>query len=245
MPEPSEGSFEPYAPPTARFPWCAAQCALLAEANHRAANQFTLLTSYIHLSLREFQRQPGEVQNLQLALATVEAKARALASLNRLLMPRSAPGGAVDMSLILHEICATFRGQVGSGHRVVDAITGACFVTPNASLAVAQIVTEAIMNGLKYAYPEDQAGDITVRSTTRESGEVFIEVVDRGVGAPPASHSIAGSGFGVRPMRALASQENIALSFVTGAPGLSVHLAVPPADPVAWRDVGAPAPAAV
>ena len=229
MQEPSERSFQAYAQPTASFPRCAAQCALLAEANHRTANQFSLLTSYIHLSLREFQRRPEEVQNLQLALATVEAKARALASLNRLMMPRAAPGRPIDISVILHEVCATFHGQVGSGRRVVDAITGACLVSPTVGLAVAQIVTEAIMNGLKHAYPEDQAGDITVRSATGESGEVLIEVVDRGVGGPPALHSSAGSGFGVRLMRALASQENIGLSFVAASPGLSVQLAAPSA----------------
>lgn len=50
--------------PTAPFPLCAAHCALLAEVNHRTANQFTLLTSYIHLSLEEFRRNPGEIRDL-------------------------------------------------------------------------------------------------------------------------------------------------------------------------------------
>jgi two-component sensor histidine kinase len=62
--------------PTAPYPLCAARCALLAEVNHRTANQFTLPTSYIHLSLEEFRRNPGEIRDLQLAFASVEARAR-------------------------------------------------------------------------------------------------------------------------------------------------------------------------
>jgi two-component sensor histidine kinase len=225
-------SFQACNTPTASFPQCASQCALLAEASHRVANEFALLSSYIHLSLREFQREPGTVQTLQLVLASVAAKAAALASLNRMLVPRGVPAGPVDVSRVLHEVCTTFQGQIGSGHRVVDAVTQAYPVAPAASLVVAQIVTEAVMNALKYAYPEGQTGDITVQAASRDAGEVVIEVVDRGVGAAPGVHSAAGGGFGIRLMRMLASQEDIGLSFVPASPGLAVRLAVPLALPL-------------
>jgi len=38
------------------------------------------------------------------------------------------------------------------------------------------------------AYPGNQAGDITVRSTPGRSGEIVFEIVDRGLGGPPESH---------------------------------------------------------
>lgn len=99
---------EPLGQPTT-FPLCAAHCALLAEVNHRTANQFALLTSYIHLSLEEFRRNPGEIRDLQLAFAAIEARARALASLNRQLTERPTSSQQVDVSLMLHEVCATLR----------------------------------------------------------------------------------------------------------------------------------------
>ncbi len=224
-------SSDSFPPPTTAFPRCADQCALLAEANHRAANQFALLTSYIQLSLEEYRRRPREVRNLELALASVEATARALASLNRRLIERPTSSQLVDVSLMLHEICATFAGSGNPRHTVVDAIAGPYLVTPNVNMAVGQIVTEAVMNALKYAYPEDQAGEITVRTTPVESGKLLIEVVDRGVEPLPASLLFAfAKSFGVRLMCGLARQEDIGLNFEAASPGLSVQLVVPPAE---------------
>lgn len=226
-------SSDDFPPPTTAFPKCAEQCALLAEANHRAANQFALLTSYIRLSLEEYRRGPGDVRSLELAFASVEARARALASLNRLLMGRPTTSPLVDVSLMLHEICATFAGSGNPRHTIVNAIAGPYWVTSRVNMAVGQIVTEAVMNALKYAYPEDQAGEITVRTTPVESGELLIEVADRGVEPLPASLLFAfAKSFGVRLMSGLARQEHIGLNFEAASPGLSVQLVVPPAEQV-------------
>lgn len=229
MPRPE--SSDDFPSPTAAFPQCAAQCALLAEANHRAANQFALLTSYIHLSLEDYRRHPGQVRNLELAFASVEATARALASLNRRLMKRTVSSQLVDVSLMLHEICATFGGSGNPRHTIVDAVAGPYPVTPKVNMAVGQIVTEAVMNALKYAYPEDQAGEITVRTTPVETGELLIEVADRGVEPlPPSLVFTFAKSFGVRLMCGLARQEHIGLTFEAASPGLSVQLVVPPAE---------------
>lgn len=229
----------PFDQPTKPFPLCAAQCSLLAEASHRTANQFALLSAYIRLSLEEFRKHPGEVRDLQLAFAATEARAGALASLNRQLMARPTTNHPVDVSTILHEVCATFSrsndGGDGVFPSVVVDITGSFLVTPGVNMAVGQMVTEALMNALKYAYPKDQAGEIKVRSARTKSGELLIEVIDRGVNVLPGSLIAATNGFGVRLMRGLASQENIGLTFVAASPGLSVQFVLPPAgrEPIA------------
>lgn len=231
---PAQEQFEAFTP-SGQFPRCAAQCPLLAEVNHRTANQFAVLTSYIHLSLEEFLRQPGEIRDLQLAFAAVESRAQALASLNRRLMNRSRSDELVDVSHILHDICAAFSGR-GARHQILDEVTANVLVTSTVNVAIGQIVTEALMNALKYAYPHDQAGEITVRTALKPGG-LLIEVVDRGVGGPP-SLAAAAKSFGVRLMLGLARQENIGLSFVAGNPGLSVQCLAPLAEGQA--DVGRP-----
>lgn len=212
--------------PAGPFPGCAEQCALLAEANHRAANQFNELTSYIHLSLREFRRRPGEVEDLQMVLVAVEAKARALAHLNRMLTARPTSNEPVDLAPILHKICATFAVQVGRSHKIVDEVSGRWLVTPLVSLAVGQIVTEAVMNAVKYAYPGQRGGEIVIRTSVDAPPRLVVEIIDHGAAAaPPVDHD----GFGTRLMRGLALKENIALTFTTTSPGLSVRLGVPAA----------------
>lgn len=213
--------------PMQPYPFCAAHCPLLAEVNHRIANQFTLLTSYIRLSLEEFHRHPGKIRDLQLAFAAVEARARALASLNRHLLEGRAATLPVDVSVILHEVAETFAGASSDLHRIIDTVTGSYLVSPGVKLAVGQIVTEAVMNALKYAYPEGVRGDVIVRSTLVDSGDLLVEIADRGVGGDPASFSTDAKTFGVRLMRGLAWQENIGLSFVATSPGLSVQLLLP------------------
>lgn len=133
----------------------------------------------------------------------------------------------VDVSLIVHDVCEAFSSGGRTIHNVVEEITGSCFVAESVNMAVGQIVTEAVMNALKYAYREDEAGDITVRCTPGDSGKFLIEVADRGVGGLPDSLSTAAKSFGVRLMRGIARQENIGLSFVATSPGLSVQFLLP------------------
>jgi two-component sensor histidine kinase len=217
------------AEPTARFPLCAAQCPLLAEVSHRTANQFAVLTSYIRLSLEEFRRNPGEVRDLQLAFAAVEARARALASLNRHLLETRAATDPEDVSVILHQVAETFASDTGDLHSIIDAVTGSYLVTPGVKLAVGQIVTEAVMNSLKYAYPDEIRGDIIIRSSLADTGDLIVEIADYGRSGQVASLSTAAKTLGVRLMRGLASQENIGLSFIPTSPGLCVRLLLPSA----------------
>lgn len=216
--------------PVAPFPWCSAECALLAETNHRVANQFTTLAAYIHLTLEELRSHPSEIRDFELGFLAVEAKARALASLNRLLIGGQMSSAPTDVSIILHQVCSAFRDTGNRGH-VLDEITGDYLVTHSVNAAVGQIVTEAVMNALKYAYPADQGGDIVVRMAKIASGELLIEVSDHGVGLS-SSRTLAEKSFGSRLMRGLARQESLGLSFVAASPGLSVQILIPPCKPM-------------
>ena len=142
-------------------------------------------------------------------------------------MQRTTSNDPVDASLILHDVCGAFSISGSAIHNVADEITGSYLVAPSVNMAVGQIVTEAIMNALKHSCPEDQPGDVTVRSILVESGRLIIEVADLGVGGLPESFSTAAKSFGVRLMRGLARQENIGLSFVATSPGLSVQCLLP------------------
>jgi two-component sensor histidine kinase len=225
----SEPFLAPFAAPTAPFPACGGQCDLLAEANHRVANQFTVLIGHIQMSARAFRERAPSPLEFEWLLAGIEAKARAMATIHKLLSTQPSSLRAVDVSTVLHELCAAFRDQSGRGARLVADINGPLFLNPTTVLPVAQIVTEAILNALKYAYPDTALGEIRVSAGLRSPDEILVEVVDRGVGFQLTPEHLHRKGLGLRLMRGLANQADIKLSLASASPGLAVQLAISPA----------------
>jgi two-component sensor histidine kinase len=72
------------------------------------------------------------------------------------------------------------------------------------AISLALIVVELLTNAIKYAYP-GSAGSIWVTITT-QSDDVVISIRDHGRGLPDGFDVQAHAGFGMRIVRALASQ---------------------------------------
>jgi len=81
-------------------------------------------------------------------------------------------------------------------------------------------VTELLINALKFAFPDDRRGVITVKFCTGASGWQ-LSVADDGVGMP-APYDAAKAGLGTSLIRALAHQIDAHLSVVARMPGTQV-----------------------
>jgi two-component sensor histidine kinase len=65
------------------------------------------------------------------------------------------------------------------------------------------LVSELVMNAIRYAFPDAQCGTIRV-SATKVAGSLRVVVADDGVGLPPGPNH--GPGFGMKLAHAMASQ---------------------------------------
>jgi two-component sensor histidine kinase len=83
-----------------------------------------------------------------------------------------------------------------------------------------------VTNALKYAYPEDQTGDIRIILIKGESNRAAILVEDDGVGWD-GSGPIKGTGLGSRIIQAMTKSLHADLSYRTDGRGTRVTLSFP------------------
>jgi two-component system, sensor histidine kinase PdtaS len=111
-------------------------------------------------------------------------------------LTRSADNNDVDMRDFLTGLCEDLRTtMVGERTISLDVEIEAAHLRYGTAITVGLIVNELVQNALKYAFPGDRPGRITVRFG-RKGGEFHLTVVDDGVGeAAPLPTS---SGLGQR-----------------------------------------------
>jgi len=95
-------------------------------------------------------------------------------------------------------------------------------LTNNQALAIGIIVNELVTNSLKYAFPDNRPGHVTVR--LRAGEEIEVAVSDNGIGRADQSVS---SGLGSRIMMLLTQQLGGTLDHEDLRPGLCVRLRAP------------------
>lgn len=211
-----------------QVPSCAGDCTLVTEADHRIGNQLAALSSYIRLKAREISASSGPPprENVLLIMSSVDAQIRSIARLHRLLTVQGDRSEAVDLSASLDEVCASFTGEAYKPIVLLKDFSVGESIPPRQVLPICQIVAEAIMNAVKYAYPTGKTGTVTVRSRRGNLGEVIIEIADKGVGLN-AEAAGKQSGFGLSLMRRLTQALGAQMELEDAQPGLCVRLVLP------------------
>jgi signal transduction histidine kinase len=90
-----------------------------------------------------------------------------------------------DLAGYLDEVIASLRPKFKHTQVAVEIDCPAAILLDNYPGALAQIVTNLVVNALTHAFDEGQAGRITVRAR-QDGGEVMLECVDNGKGIAPA-----------------------------------------------------------
>jgi two-component sensor histidine kinase len=198
------------------------------EADHRIANNLALIASSIRMQARIVYERTTSFRNeeVRLMLAEIVARIDAVGKLHK--MPSDEPEGVVDIGEHLSKMCGSLKPFIASAspfELFCDFAPG-CAGRSDEIMPIALIVTEMVMNAIKYAHPTGVRGRIDA-SCHHVDGNIVIEVCDDGVGLPEAFDVERDGGVGLNVVRALSSQLRAKSIFDSSPLGLRFALVLP------------------
>lgn len=199
---------------------------LVAEAHHRISNSLQLIASLLRLQGSQLAR--GEAltpRDAQVLLDDAAARVGTVALLHRLLSRRE-DDERVAVAGYLGEVCASlaaalsFDGELDMSGLQADSMS----IEAERAVPLGTIVSELIINSIKYAHPAGVAGRIAIRGSRVPGGVYRIEIADDGIGLPEGLDPDSSGGLGFQVVRALCSQLDARVRFDSHGLGLSVYL---------------------
>jgi two-component sensor histidine kinase len=206
---------------------------LLAESNHRIANNLMLLAGSVRLRANDIGRgeRPLSTPELQREMTEVAARIETVGMLHRLLSetPRF---GAVDFGAYVREICVRVAASLQTLNDIdLSSVDDTCIVTSQDALPLALIVQELVTNSLKYAHPTGVPGRIEISCGHDGQGTLYVVVADDGVGLPEYLDPDTDGSHGFRVVRALVDQLGATIEFDSSPLGLRSTVRLKPKTP--------------
>jgi two-component sensor histidine kinase len=192
---------------------------LLAEVNHRVANSLQLVGVLVRMQIRSASDTATRD-----ALLETQSRINAIALIHKSLYT----SGDVT-SVALNDYLGTMLGNLETamkkdGHTAILKI----FLEPislrtDASVNLGVAVQELVTNAFKYAYPEDQPGEVRVRLKRIDDGKAELLVEDDGVGISPDARP-EGTGLGSKIVTTMAAALRTQVEYINRRPGTAARL---------------------
>jgi len=154
---------------------------LLKEVHHRVKNNLQIITSLLNLQA-ETVKDPT---TLKLLLES-QNRVRSMALVHETLY-QSGDFGRIDLAAYVDAICNFLSRAYGIDNSRIQIEVDVDDVSLDLDRAIpcGLIINELVSNALKYAFPENRNGGITVRLTSKTDQVHTLIVKDDGVGLPP------------------------------------------------------------
>jgi two-component sensor histidine kinase len=190
---------------------------LLQEVQHRVANSLQIIASLLMQSARRVQSEEarGHLHDAHHRVMSIAAVQRHLASSDL---------GDVVLRPYFVQLCESLgASMIYDPKRLSIAVTvDESVVDTNVSVSLGLIITELVINALKHAFPNNQAGGIAV--DYRSDGPNWtLSVRDNGIGMPTGAEK-AKPGLGTGIVEALSKQLRGVISVSDAEPGTVVAL---------------------
>ncbi|HET7679605.1 MAG TPA: histidine kinase dimerization/phosphoacceptor domain -containing protein [Xanthobacteraceae bacterium] len=203
---------------------------LLRELQHRVMNSLNILSSLLVL-----QSKHADEPAVRDQLSRAQQRILAMGSVYRYLYSADITA-RVEFGEFLTMICReSERAYVGGARPSIICETDKVEVSGNQAASLAMLAHELITNALKHAYPEGEAGPISVRLKRGKDGIVELSVADRGRGIPPDVSVDRPPSLGFKVIMATVRQFNARLEIRRLDPGSEILIRFP-------EDFGAPEP---
>lgn len=193
--------------------------ALKSEMDHRVRNSLQTIASV----LRVAARQVSDPKALDV-LEVVERRIGAVSSLHSELMGGDGKG-AVDIQLFLDRLVSLLKEVAPENITLSGTAVDAELEARKAS-SLGMIVSEFAANSVKHAFPDDRAGEVTMRLTREGENQFVLVCSDNGIGrrpsAQPADKKRKKTGLGDMLMAAAATQMGGQLEVESGVDGTTL-----------------------
>ena len=174
---------------------------LLKEIHHRVKNNLQIV-----ISLLNSQSAFLENKDALAAIQNSQNRMHAMSLIHQKLY-QSGDVASIDMNWYIHELVNYTRESFYLSRRISFVLD----IDP-LDLDVAQavplglILNEAITNSVKYAFPENEKGKITITLKACQDGSYLLSIGDNGVGLPPEFDLFAVESLGMSLMQGLSEQ---------------------------------------
>lgn len=187
------------------------------EAEHRVKNTLQLISSIVMLQGRRVTDDSSRqaLRAVQLRVAAVSVAHRHVTWCE--------DAEEVELAGLVREIVGDLAGSAGREGVDIDLDLESVVIPGRHGAAIALLVSEAVSNALRHAYPGGRNG--RVRVGLRRVDESFeLTVADDGVGLDPTASK---AGFGLTVAQLMAQQLRGRLETSTGQPGVRIAVSVP------------------
>lgn len=193
---------------------------LLRELQHRVMNSLQILSSLLlmqsrHAESAETRDQLKNARDRVLSMGTVYRH-----------LYKTDTVGTVEFGEFLQLICGESENAYGGAKITCD--TEPLFVSGNTATSLAVLLHELITNALKYAYPEDETGEISISVKHAKRGRIEFRVADRGRGLPPDFDLEAPTSLGFKVITATVRRFGGTLTYNRLDPGTEFVISFPP-----------------
>lgn len=190
---------------------------LLQEVRHRVANSLQIIASVLLQNARKTQSDEtrGHLQDAHHRVMSVAAMERLLSL---------SGDGDLQVQAYFTSLCDSIAtSMIGEPDRISLRVAGGeCAVAARVAVSLGLIVTELVINALKYAFPDGRAGLITVDYDFQGPNWILC-VCDDGVGMP-ADATLIRAGLGTSIVQALARQLQAVVHVAAIHPGTKVSI---------------------
>jgi chemotaxis protein methyltransferase CheR len=193
---------------------------LMQELTHRVKNSLQSIAAMVMIEARGHKSGEGK--------AALERVSHRIAALGQLYskLSKSDTVESVDAAIYLDELCRDLMASVqraGNSSIVLKTDIESELLPTDHAIPIGLIVNELVTNALKYAFPSETRGTVTV-TLKRVPGELRLTVADDGNGFDARR---ADSGLGGRLVSGFAEQLGGQLERESGSQGTIVRLILP------------------
>jgi chemotaxis protein methyltransferase CheR len=192
---------------------------LLAEMQHRIVNSLQIIASILMLKARAVTSEETR-QHLQDAHRRVMSVAAVQQHLHS-----SGRSDEISIAPYLEKLCKSLAdSMIGDSRPATITVAADESAVPSTdAVSLGLIVTELVINALKYAFPDpDKVGTVAVRYEVNRS-DWKLSVADNGIGHADGSPPARG-GLGTSLVKALAHQLDAKVESLSGPHGMNVSV---------------------